>query len=411
DTRPDEVRTVELRQARVNQLLGPVVLTDESLGALSAEEIVRILVALGCQMEAMPGREIGESVWKVTIPPYRYRDLEREIDLIEEVARLYGYNRFATTLPGKSEAGRLSPRYAATQRVTAALRGEGLTELVHYSLVKPEDDRQVKLANPLYAEYSALRMELFSGLLDAFQYNLEQGSGPLNGFELGRVFWTEGESRSEKDVIAGIMGGDPKQGQWTQGGQPQPLSWFEAKGILESLFRQLAIAPEFRPHADHPWLHPGRTASLWLGEQDLGLFGQLHPQMRQQRDLPEAVYLFKLDLDTLLADITQEGADVPLFSPYSTYPAADRDIAFYAPLDLSLAKIEQVIQMAGAPLLSTVALFDEYRGEGVPEGQRSLALRLVYRTADRTLTDEDVDPVHQQVRDALVETLGVTPRS
>ncbi|MGF1516033.1 MAG: phenylalanine--tRNA ligase subunit beta [Elainellaceae cyanobacterium] len=411
DTVADTVRTVELRQARVNQVLGPVVLTDESLGALSAEEIERILMALGCRLEARPGCEVGSSVWQVAIPPYRYRDLEREIDLIEEVARLYGYNRFATTLPGKSEAGYLSPRHAATQRVTAALRAEGLTELVHYSLVKPEDDRQIKLANPLYAEYSALRMELFSALLDAFQYNLEQGSGALNGFELGRVFWQEGGERHEQDLIAGVLGGDPKQGRWTQGGRDRPMDWFEAKGVLESVFRQLGVAVESRAYADHPWLHPGRTASLWLGEEQLGLFGQLHPQVRQQRDLPEAVYLFRLDLEVLLAHITQEGADVPRFTPYSTYPAADRDIAFYAPLNLPLSKIGETIQAAGAPLLSSVELFDEYRGEGVPEGQRSLALRLVYRTAERTLTDEDVDPVHQKVRDALVEDLGVTPRS
>ncbi len=413
NTISDATRTIKLRQTRINQILGAVVKEDESLGTLGAEEIERILVALGCELEAASldsGAE-GDRQWQVTVPPYRYRDLEREIDLIEEVARLYGYNRFDTTLPGKSEAGRLSPQYAGRQRVTAALRGEGLTELVHYSLVKPEDERQIKLANPLYAEYSALRMELFSGLIDAFQYNLEQGNGALNGFELGRVFSQQDGSRSERDLIAGILGGDPKQGRWVSGGRDRPMDWFEAKGVLESVFRHLGVTVEYRTHADHPWLHPGRTAALWLGKQELGLFGQLHPQLRQQRDLPEAVYLFNLNLAILLNETTQEGADVPLFVPYSTYPAADRDIAFYAPLTLPLAKIEEAMHSAGAPLLSSVELFDEYRGEGVPEGQRSLALRLVYRTEERTLTDEDVDPVHQKVRDALVETLGVTPRS
>ncbi|MGB3614838.1 MAG: phenylalanine--tRNA ligase subunit beta, partial [Elainellaceae cyanobacterium] len=216
-------RSIELRQRRVNQVLGPVVRTDESLGTLSSDDIEQILVALGCELEPISGSTAEETVlWRVSVPPYRYRDLEREIDLIEEVARLYGYNRFATTLPAKGEPGRLSSRYAAAQRVTAALRAEGLTELVHYSLVKPESDRQIKLANPLYAEYSALRMELFSGLVDAFQYNLEQGSGALNGFELGRVFWHQDGVQHEKDLVAGIIGGDPMQGRWVQGGRDQP---------------------------------------------------------------------------------------------------------------------------------------------------------------------------------------------
>ncbi|MGB3613563.1 MAG: hypothetical protein WBA10_07185, partial [Elainellaceae cyanobacterium] len=190
-----------------------------------------------------------------------------------------------------------------------------------------------------------------------------------------------------------------------------PMGWFEAKGVRESIFNQLLVPVQYRAYADHPWLHPGRTASLLIGDRQLGLFGQIHPELRQQRELPEAVYLFELDVDVLLAEITRDGADVPLFAAYSTYPAADRDIAFFAPLALTLATIEQAIESAGKPLLSSVEVFDDYRGEGVPEGQRSLALRLVYRTKDRTLTDEDVDPVHQNVRDTLVKTLGVTLRS
>jgi phenylalanyl-tRNA synthetase beta chain len=181
-------RSLELRLDRVNLVLGQLK-RGETGGSkyLEPEEVKNILTALGC--EVVPTEK--ERVWNVTVPPYRYRDLEREIDLIEEVARLHGYDNFCDTLPSKTEPGYLSPEYAAIRNVRSAFRAAGLTELMHYSLVKTEGDNQVVLANPLFVEYSALRTEMLSGLIDAFGYNLEQGNGALNGFEVGRIFWKE----------------------------------------------------------------------------------------------------------------------------------------------------------------------------------------------------------------------------
>jgi phenylalanyl-tRNA synthetase beta chain len=143
----------------------------------------------------------------------------------------------------------------------------------------------------------------------------------------------------------------------------------------------------------------------------LGTFGQLHPQLRQQRELPDAVYVFDLDLDVLLDELDRDEVRIPSFQLYSPYPASDRDIAFYAPLDVAVADIERTIQKTGGTLLESVELFDEYRGENVPAGQRSLAFRLIYRASDRTLTDEDVEPVHQKVREALEDKFQVDLRS
>ncbi|MBD1866369.1 phenylalanine--tRNA ligase subunit beta [Cyanobacteria bacterium FACHB-471] len=414
-------RTIELRLDRVNQVLGPIepdaeVLSsaattdpkdmDEDVGELQPEDIERILTALGCTL--VP---VQERVWSVTVPPYRYRDLEREIDLIEEIARLYGYNNFCDTLPAKTEPGYLSVEQALTQKIQQAFRAVGLTELIHYSLVKPDKENQISLANPLFAEYSALRTELLSGLIDAFQYNLEQGNGALNGFEIGRVFWREEEGLNETDMVAGILGGDPSQGQWVRGGREQPITWFEAKGVMESAFQRLGLSVEYQPDRRNALLHPGRTASLWVQGNRLGTFGQLHPQLRQERGLPNEVYVFELDLDVMFAQMEQEENTASAFKPYSTYPASDRDIAFFAPTKVSVSEIERAIKKAAGTLLESVELFDEYRGENVPKGKRSLALRLVYRAGDRTLTDEDVEPVHRKVRDALIEKFGVDPRS
>ncbi|MEH2082097.1 MAG: phenylalanine--tRNA ligase subunit beta [Nostoc sp.] len=413
DTRPDPSswsRSIALRLDRVNQILGPIDLGEDT-GELQKQDVERILTALGCQLTFSGEDSTHQPTWSVSVPPYRYRDLEREIDLIEEIARLYGYNKFCDTLPDKAEAGYLPLDEEVIRKLRAFLRAEGLTELIHYSLVKPGEDRNIVLSNPLFVEYSALRTDLISGLIDAFQYNLEQGNGALNGFEIGQIFWQEEDGLQETEALAGIMGGDISVGKWSKSGREEPISWFEAKGILESVFRQLSLQIEFQPDRRDDRLHPGRTASLWIRGNSLGIFGQLHPQLRREKGLPDSVYVFQLDLNVLLDSLGEDEILVSTFQPYSTYPASDRDIAFFAPVKISVVEIEKVITKAGKNLLESVELFDEYRGENVPEGQRSLAFRLIYRASDRTLTEAEVEPVHNKVREALVEKFGVNLRS
>lgn len=408
DTRPDSAtwtHSIILRLDKINELLGPVDFGLET-GELQAADVERILTALGCELT-----DHNDRTWTVKVPPYRYRDLEREIDLIEEIARLYGYDNFVDTLPEKTEAGYLSLDQELLRKIRSYLRAEGLTELMQYSLVKPGDNRQVVLSNPLFAEYSALRTDLIAGLIDAFQYNLEQGNGSLNGFEIGRVFWQEEEGLDEAEMLAGIMGGDTSVGKWSRGGKEQPMTWFEAKGVLENVLGRFGLKVEFQPENRDPRLHPGRTASLWLGGNRLGTFGQVHPQIRKEKDLPDAVYVFQISLDTLLNALDNDDLLIPKFKAYSTYPASDRDIAFFAPVNLTVSELEKVITKTGKGLLESVEVFDEYRGENVPAGQRSLAFRLVYRAGDRTLTENEVEPVHNKVREALVEKFGVSLRS
>ena len=401
-------RSLELRLDRVNRVLGQLKRGETGGDSyLQPEEVKNILTALGC--EVVPAEK--ERVFAITIPPYRYRDLEREIDLIEEVARLHGYDNFCETLPSKTEPGYLSQEYAAIRKVRSAFRAAGLTELMHYSLVKTEGDNQVVLANPLFVEYSALRTEMLSGLIDAFGYNLEQGNGALNGFEVGRIFWKDGDAMHEADAVAGIIGGDPTVWKWQQGGRDRPLTWFDAKGILESVFQGLGLAVEYAGDSSNSRLHPGRTATLSLNGKHLGIFGQLHPQLQQEKDLPEQVYVFQLDLAVLLAELGQSTNSTRKFAAYSSFPASDRDIAFFAPIEVAVAEMAGAMKKAGGSLLDSVELFDEYRGDNVPAGQRSLAFRLVYRSGDRTLSETDVEPAQQKVRDVLVEKFGVSLRS
>ena len=403
---PDQwQRHLTLRLDRIHQVLGAV--TNRDNGQLAQEDVERILTALGCELTA----HADASSWTVTVPAYRYHDLEREIDLIEEIARLYGYDYFGDTLPEKTQPGTLSFRQKGKNQIREAMRAVGLTEVLHYSLVKPQGDAVV-LANPLFQEYSALRTELLSGLINAFSYNLSRGNGPLNAFEIGRRFWQGESGLGEADTVAGIMGGEFfPGGRWINSGQAQAMSWYQAKGLLEAAFTRLGLSVSYQATEEDERLHPGRTAILSLDDQRLGIFGQLHPQFRQQHDLPEAVYVFSFDLEVLLDALAKQNLSQSRFSPFSTYPAVARDIAFYAPIDLPVADLIQAMEKAGGNLLENIELFDEYRGENVPEGQRSLAFSLTYQAPDRTLTDEEVEPLLEKVRSALTEQFAVTLRS
>ncbi len=399
-------RSIELRLDRINQILGPIQIEGD-LGELPAQSVETILTNLGCTITPIT----PEQSWSVTVPPYRYRDLEREIDLIEEVARVYGYNNFCDTLPEKTEPGYLSIEAELKRKIREAFRAVGLTEVTHYSVTKPSGGRQIVLTNPLFSEYAALRTDLIAGLVDAFQYNLEQGNGALNAFEVGRIFWSEEEGFNEAEVLGGIMGGDPTKGKWQQAGRDRPINWYEAKGRLENALQRLGLVVEYQPDRRDERLHPGRTASLWIGGTRLGTFGQLHPQLRRDRGLPEAVYVFELDLEVMLDELNDDTTVVRLFQPYSPYPSSGRDIAFFVSTKTAVAELERTIRQTGGSLLESLELFDEYRGEGVADGQRSLAFRLIYRASDRTLTEDDIEPVHQKIRESLVEKFRVELRS
>jgi phenylalanyl-tRNA synthetase beta chain len=412
DHRPDWIgqpRTIALRLDRLNQILGPTV-GEEEVGEVGAADVERTLTALGCQLTLTSSAPV---VWDVMVPTYRYRDLEREIDLIEEVARLYGYDQFQDTLPTESAAGFLSLDVELLRLVRSSFRAVGFTELMHYSyaLNKSEPGRLVEIANPMFAEYATLRSELTAHLIQSFQYNLEQGNGPLWGFEIGKVFSQDESGLIEADVLAGICGGDARAQRWTTSDKPQNLTWYEAKGLLDNIWQRLGMPVEYQVDQSKAQFHPGRTASLWLHGERLGHFGQLHPQLRQELDLPDVVYAFQLDLEVMLDYLSKDEQLVPVYQNFSTYPASDRDLAFFAPLEVSLAELQKSMRQAAGDLLTDVRLFDEYRGQNVPDGQRSLAMRLVYRAMDRTLQDEDIEPAHQKVRDILVDKFHVTLRS
>ena len=408
DARSHETRVIDLRLTKVWQVLGEVDREDETqLPLLSEAEVEQTLKVLSFELDKQPIEEGSYATWKVTVPPYRYADIEREIDLVEEIARIYGYDKFVETLPARTEFGYLSAEQEGGRLIRAAFRACGLTEVMQMSLCSPTESHQVKINNPVAIEYGALRGDLLTSLIDACAFNINQGNGILNGFEIGRVFWLDEAGSDETDHIAGIFGGDPTVGTWQH--DSKPLNFYEAKGLLDSVFHALNVTVEYQPDQKDSRLHPGRTASLWISGERLGTFGQLHPQLRAEKELPDEVYAFELDFYTLLDAMMKKS--IATFQSFSTYPASDRDIAFFAPLKFTVADIQRSITHVGGELLDSVTLFDQYIGKGVPEGSRSLAFRLVYRASDRTLTDADITPIHQKVRDVLEEKFQATLRS
>ncbi|AFY73600.1 phenylalanyl-tRNA synthetase, beta subunit [Synechococcus sp. PCC 7502] len=410
DRRPTETRKITLRLERVQEVLGSIETEDGDSVDLSAEIVTKVLTALSFELKAndeLKADNLHPDTWEVAVPTYRYADIEREIDLIEEIARIYGYDKFQETLPPRTELGYLGTDELLKRQIRECLRGVGLTEVTHSSLCSPTQSTQVKITNPVALEYSALRLDLLSGLIEAFAYNLNQGNGWLWGFEIGRVFWQDEEGSVEADHVGGIFGGDPTVGTWQH--NTKPLDWYAAKGVLETVFQRLGVTVEYQPDQQNSRLHPGRTASLWISGERLGTFGQLHPQVCQIHDLPSEIYAFELDLGALLEAIDRKA--ITIFQGFSSFPPSDRDIAFFVPLKVSVAEIQRAITFTGGNLLESVQLFDQYLGEGVPQGLRSLAFRLIYRASDRTLTDADINPVHQKIRDVLEEKFRATLRS
>ncbi|MFM7394843.1 MAG: phenylalanine--tRNA ligase subunit beta, partial [Cyanobium sp.] len=396
-----------LRRDALHNLLGPVVVDGEEQD-LADERIVATLEALGCGLES--DEEIEG--WRVTVPPSRAMDLQREVDLIEEVARLVGYDHFAAHLPDPLVPGGLEPAQQAERRLRRGLCAAGLQETCHFSLVEWGEGR-VPLANPLLADYGHLRDSLHEELLQAARRNLQASQPGFWGFEIGHVFQaaSEGGAPVERPLLVGVICGERRGERWTSSGKPRHPDYYEARGVLQAALDPLRLPVEDRPSTANSLLHPGRAAELAIEGRPAGWFGQLHPALAEELDLPAATYLFQLDLPPLLAAATRRNRWQPAFAPFPTVPASERDLALAVPSSVSAASLLSAIRKAGKPLLEQAELVDRFEGSQVGEGFCSQAFRLRYRDPARTLTDEVVEWAHQKVRQALEKQFKAQLRS
>ena len=393
----DPALPIPLRRDGLHNLLGPT--ADGS--DLGDQEITGTLMALGCTLEAW---QDGEG-WSVTIPPSRAMDLQREVDLIEEVARLVGYDRFSAHLPDPIEPGGLSPRQKGERRLRQALRQAGLQETTALSLVMAAPDR-LALSNPLLADYSHLRDNLHDELLQAARRNIQASQPGFWAFEIGHVFRINSGEHQQVALLAGVLSGERRAERWSSSGKRRPPTYFEARGVLQQALTSLQVPVEDRtlrddPGQGDPLLHPGRAAQLVIEGKAAGWFGQLHPDTAGALDLPEGSYGFEIDLEAVLTAATRQNRWQPGFRNFPTVPASERDLAIVVPVTVSASQLLQAIRKAGKPLLEHVELIDRYEGEQVASGSCSQAFRLRYRDPARTLTDDAVEQVHSKVRLSL----------
>ena len=403
-----EAAVIELRRDALHNLLGPVLDGNGEEHDLEDGPIEATMAALGCRLRS------SEAGWWVQVPPERAVDLRREVDLIEEVARLVGFDQFSAHLPDPLVPGGLTPEQQAERRLRRALRSAGLQECCSLTLVEGATGR-VPLANPLLADYGHLRDNLHEELLQAARRNLQASRPGFWGFEIGQVFHPSGDLPREDTLLVGIICGENRSELWSSSGKPLWLDYYAARGVLQAGLEPLHLPVEDRPGeaslAPAGLLHPGRCAQLAIEGRPCGWFGQLHPGRAETLDLPDATYLFQLPLQPLLTAATRRNRWQPAFRSFATVPASERDLALVVSDATTTAALLQAIRKAGRPLLEQVDPVDRYSGSQVEEGCCSQAFRLRYRDERRTLTDEEVQKVHDKVRASLEKQFGARLRS
>ncbi len=401
-------RRLRLRPQRVAKVLGTEV---------AQAETQTILERLGCQVTPAGGELLVEA------PSFR-RDLEREIDLIEEIARIHGLERLPSTLPARRQGhGGLNRSQRLRRRVEDLLVGAGLTEVINFGFtddrwpdrlrLAPADSLRdgVRIANPLSAEQSMMRTLLLPGLLATAQRNLAVREERVHVFEVGRVFIPQGASLPREDLHCGIL----CLGPWEPAGwlrSQATVDFFLIKGLLERLADGLHCELRFRALQGEEceraaFLHPGRSASVCSAEGSvLGWVGEVHPSVLQAYDLRGPAAAAELDLEQLL-----ECADeIPMFRDLLAFPPVEQDLALVVDKSLPAAELVARVREAAGPLLEEVRLFDLYEGAQVPPGKKSLALRLNFRSPERTLSEGEVNELRAKMLACLRKELGAELR-
>ncbi|NLX90691.1 MAG: phenylalanine--tRNA ligase subunit beta [Firmicutes bacterium] len=405
---PMQKREITLRKSKVQEILGY---------SLPEDRIKEILTGLSLVVKKKDILEHDVS-FHVEIPSFR-NDLHIEVDLIEELARINGYDKIPITLPaGVLTSGRRSFEQRVISKIKETLLSCGLQEVITFSFINPKlfdllqlpsDDirrNTVKLQNPLTEDQSVLRTTLIPELLKLLQYNFNHQTQNQFIFEIGKVFFPSEKNKLplEKKFLALVLSGKKPLGDWQN--PPKPLSFYEIKGILETLMQSLGIKETRWEEASLPLLHPARGCKILVQGKEIGFAGCLHPFLQEKLDFKQEVFLAELMLEPLLEACTL----IPKFRSLPRFPSVLRDAAFIVSRKVKAEDLLQTIRTHGGELLEEVVLFDVYEGKQIPEDCLSIAFAMTFRHPDKTLTDEEIDQILEKVAIALQEKFNATLR-
>ena len=398
------LKVLKLHYSTINEILGPIseVKTNDSK-FIPPKKVSEYLKRLNFEFSYQD----SSLMWEVQIPHLRSDDITREIDLIEEVGRLHGFNNFLTTLPKITRIGTEDLSYQTRKKITSCFLNLGLNELIHYSLVghdqSTDEKNKINLINPLLADYKNLRTTLLPTLVQTVAENLKQSNRIIEGFEYGHVFsGTIPDNLKEIEQVAGIFGGTKEKLSWSD--PKQTITWFEAKGKMEQLFKQLNIGVYWKLESlalPNNIFHPYRTAELYLlNGNNLGKFGQIHPSYANINGLASETYLFEFSLKNIQSQIQQN--ELPVFQEYPSYPRIIKDLSFIIPKDITFTELQSILHLNGTKFLAEINLLDEYRGSSIPEQCTSLCLQLIFQSNEKTLENKEIETIITNLQSVLI---------
>ena len=400
----ETAKSIPVRVKRVQSILGADIKGDEILHILESLE--------------MDVRREEKETYLVAPPSFRV-DLWREIDIIEEIARIRGYDRIPATLPVVSLAPvRQEARKALEDRIRGVLTGDGYSEVITYSFVSPQwadrfempagDERRklLRIKNPLAEDLSVMRTTLLWGLMETMKKNTHMGCLDLKMFEIGRVFFAResGELPLERNRLGCLLAGVHDDELWHSA---RVADFYDLKGAVERVFSDFRVSEvQFRSDLHETFLHPAKSAGIMIGAKQAGFLGEVHRDVLERLDLRNAAFVLELDMDILAEEFSRRVS----YREISRFPSITRDVAFLMDKHLEAGKVLSFVQAAGEELLEKVRIFDVYEGKGIPDGLRSLGLRFTYRSFENTLTDEEITAVHGRILERIVGLTGARIR-
>jgi phenylalanyl-tRNA synthetase beta chain len=377
---------------------------------LTQDQINAIFEALGFETK------VSKDITTVSVPPRRW-DIRIEADLMEEIARIYGYNNLPSTLPeGQTVAGFLTDAQKSVRKVRSLLEGAGLSEAISYALTTEEKAQQfllneskvTRVAWPMSEERSTMRLNLISGLLEDLSYNVARKNNDVAFYEIGHVFYQNNDPKKdlpiEQNHVALAVTGNVVGKSWA--GKAEACDYFAIKGMVEELVEGLGLAEEISYQAlQMPEMHPGQTAGIYLGEELIGFVGQVHPKTAASYELKSA-FVAEINLEAML---TQERSPL-IFEAVSKYPAVSRDIAMLVEETSTNAEIAEIIRTSAGKFLTKLQVFDVYQGENIEAGKKSMAYNLTFANPEATLTDEEINRMMSKVIKNLEEKIQAVIR-